>query len=77
MARYTSVLDRTFNITSRDRALVVEVNGGSLTIEAHDEVAFVLVDTISVDTATRLFNRGMRLRLTPVGGATFFIDEDG
>ena len=76
MARYTTTLDREFPLTSRDRVLVLEANGGSLNIEVNDGVNWILVNTLSVDSANTLVTRDMRMRFTPLGGAVFTIGEE-
>ena len=76
MARYTAVLDRTFEVSSRDRVLVVEANAGSVTIEINDGVNWILVNSIAVDSANTIVTRGLRMRFSPVGGAVFLIGEE-
>ena len=73
MARYTAEKELTFN-TNRD-SRIVNVNG-SVALAAWDGVQFIDDANSPLTTGPyELFTKGARIRLTPDGGSSFWIEE--
>jgi len=75
MPRFTDQQTISFSTNIDSRLLIVQANGGSLTIEAYDGVNFIATDTVTADAANELYTKGARLRFTPAGGAVYNIDD--
>lgn len=77
MARYTDEQTFSFGPHPEFRALTVTANGGTLVVSKWDGDGYVIDpdDTITETTNTRIFTQNSNIRLTPTGGATYYIDE--
>jgi len=73
MARYTVEKIFSFGDESESRAVVVD---GSVDVSIWDGVSWVVADTLTTGPV-EYFTKNLRLKFTPTGGASFFIDESG
>ena len=77
MARYTTEKEFSFGPYPRDRRISVKANGGTLIVAVWDGQEYIddTDDTITKDTNTFIDTQNCNIKLTPTGGATYFIDE--
>lgn len=72
MLRFSTTYEHSFIETNRETInLAVKTNGGSVSISVWDGSEYVVSDTISADGGYQIVVRGLKIKFTPSGGATF------
>lgn len=71
--RYTNEQEFTFSAAAESRAVCIKANGGSVQVYANDGVEWILTDTLTEDGCKEIFTKGLSMKFTPVGGASYWI----
>lgn len=71
--RYTNEQEFTFSAADESRAVCVKTNGGSVEVYVNDGVEWLLAETLNEDGCVEIFTKGMSMKFTPVGGASYWI----
>lgn len=72
MLRFSTTYEQSFIETNRETiSIVVKTNGGSVQLAVWDGTEYVNDDLINTDGNHQIYVRGLKIKFTPAGGATF------
>lgn len=74
--RYTEQKEFAFGYLPRSREFIVNAPVGSVSVEVWDGLEWLIVDTITGIDTKDLRTAGVKMRITPAGGASYSLDEN-